>query len=433
VPERPAIHIVTLGCPKNEVDSDRMRAAVISSAYDLAETPEAADVIVVNTCAFITEATEESIATVLDLADDWKQAADGRRIIVAGCMPSRYGDELSGALTEADAFVPVAEETELLTRIEQLTGVPAQASGTAEGRTQPGSFAYLQVSDGCHRSCSYCTIPAIRGPYRSRPLDAIVAEGRELVSAGARELILIGQDISAYGLDLTDGVTLPHVVRRVATETGAARVRLMYVQPDGVSDELLQTMASLPNVCRYLDIPLQHASAPVLRRMRRTGDADAFLKLLTRVRHALPGVSLRTTLIAGFPGETEDDVQVAEKFLADARFDYAGVFTFSPEEGTPAAGLDGQLPDDVRLARTQRLRDAADAAGFAQAAARVGTVEHVLVDSPDEDGEPVARTCGQAPDIDGVVLLDKQLTPGTLVDVQVVESIAYDLVGEVLE
>ncbi|MDZ4654538.1 MAG: 30S ribosomal protein S12 methylthiotransferase RimO [Coriobacteriia bacterium] len=428
----PAIHVITLGCPKNEVDSDRMLSLLAASAYRTTEILEEADVVVVNTCAFIREATEESIDTVLALAGDWKPASRGRRIVVAGCMASRYGADLTAALTEADAFVPVAEEGALLTRIEELTGFPARPSGAAAGRTAPGPFAYLQVSDGCHRACAYCTIPSIRGPYRSRPLDEIMAEAKMLVEGGATELILIGQDISAYGRDLETPHGLPHVVARLAIGSGAERIRLMYVQPDGVTDELLEVMASQPTVCRYLDIPLQHASARVLRRMRRSGDAASFLRMLGRVRRALPGVSLRTTLIAGFPGETEEDVMAAEKFLRMAGFDHVGIFTFSPEEGTEAADLEGQLPMKVRLARTQRLRDVADEVGFARAAARAGTVECVLVDPPDEDGETTGRTCGQAPDIDGVVLLDKPLTPGTLVDVKIVDSIAYDLIGEVL-
>lgn len=428
----PVIHVMTLGCPKNEVDSDRMLASLRASSYRTTDELAEANVVVVNTCAFIQEATEESIQTVLALAGEWKAVAPERRIIVAGCMASRYGADLAEALVEADAFMPVAEEAHLIDRIAELTGVMPLPTSTSSSRTTPGPYAYVQVSDGCHRSCAYCTIPAIRGPYRSRPIEDIVAEATDLVDAGAKELILIGQDISAYGRDRADGDGLPQVVRRVATECGAARVRLMYVQPDGVSDELLDVMASLPNVCRYLDIPLQHASGRVLRRMRRSGDAAAFLHLLARVRRSLTGVSLRTTLIAGFPGETEEDVALAEEFLRMAAFDHVGIFTFSPEEGTEAAGLDGQLPDNVRLARTQRLRDVADEVGFSRATARAGTVERVLVDDPDEDGESVARTCGQAPDIDGVVLLDKSLPPGTLVDVRIVDSIAYDLIGEVL-
>lgn len=429
--ERISVHIVTLGCPKNEVDSDRMAAAVLGSAYTLVDSVPEADVVVVNTCSFIREATEESIDTVLELAGEWKSGASDRRLVVAGCMPSRYGTDLADALTEADLFLPVCDEHLLLQRIEDMTGV-ASVPGQSPSRTAPGPYAYLQVSDGCHRSCTYCTIPAIRGPYRSRPADEIIEEAISLVDGGASELILIGQDISAYGRDTDDGIDLARLVALVADGSGAQRVRLMYVQPDGVTDDLLETMAARPNVCRYLDIPLQHASAPVLRRMHRTGDAASFLDLLGRIRRKLTGVSLRTTLIAGFPGETEEDVSLAEQFLHAAGFDHVGVFTFSPEEGTVAAGLDGQLPDDVRLERTQRLRDAADEAGFSKAAARVGTVEQILVDLPDADGEIVGRTCGQAPDIDGVVLLDTSAIPGTLVDVRIVDSLAYDLIGEVL-
>ena len=265
----PTIAFVTLGCPKNEVDTDRMRASVAGSAYRLEDDVAVADVIVVNTCSFIAEATEESIATILDLVGD-NSDAPPRRIVVAGCMPARYGDELPVLLPEVSAFIPVADESALLGVLETLTGLPAQANEDAASRTVSGATAYLQVADGCHRACSYCTIPSIRGPYVSRTLEQILAETRELVDLGAREIVLIGQDITAYGIDLEGPDTLADVVRSVASVGGVDWLRLMYVQPDGITDDLLAAMADNPNVVRYLDMPLQHVSAPVLRSMRRT-------------------------------------------------------------------------------------------------------------------------------------------------------------------
>jgi len=429
----PAVAFVTLGCPKNEVDTDRMRAAVASSAYGIAQDPDDADVIVVNTCSFIREATEESLAVVLEAAAEWMPAGAGRHLVVTGCMPARYGAELAAELPEVAAFLPVAEESELLATLERLTGVPAGAGGPGHrtARTGGGVSAYLQVSDGCHRECAYCTIPSIRGPYVSRPIEDIVAEAHELVRAGAKELVLIGQDISSYGRDLPGSETLADVVAAVAVVPGATWVRLMYVQPDGVTDELLDAIAEKPNVVRYLDIPLQHASMPVLRAMRRTGDAETFLALLARIRAALPDVVLRTTLIAGFPGETRSDVRVLERFLAEARFDYAGIFTFSPEEGTPAAEMPDQVPLRTRRARTQRLRDLADAIGFERATARVGQHVEVLVEGTDPDeGVVVGRWRGQAPEIDGVVMLDRG-EAGEIVSADVVDSLGYDLEAEV--
>lgn len=429
----PAIAFITLGCPKNEVDTDRMRAAVLSSAYTLADEPENADVVVVNTCSFIRDATEESVSTVLEVATDWLPEREGRLIVVAGCMPARYGDELSEAMPEVAAFLPVARESELLDVLERITGVPAAvASGAhAPSRTSSGPSAYLQISDGCHRACAYCTIPAIRGPYVSRTIAEIVAEAAELVELGARELVLVGQDTTAYGRDLDSGDVLADVVRAVAAVPGASWVRLMYVQPDGVTDDLLAAIAENSNVLDYLDIPLQHAAKPVLHAMRRSGDAASFLSLIERIRSVLPDVVLRTTLIAGFPGETSADVKETQRFLEAARFDFAGVFVYSPEDGTAAAEMDAQIPLRTRRARAQRLRDTADAIGFERAAERVEGVVEVLVEGMDEDeGVIIGRWRGQAPEIDGVVLLDSG-APGEIVSVRVVDSLGYDLEGEV--
>jgi len=431
VSQAPAIAFITLGCPKNEVDTDRMRAAVLSSAYGLVEDIDDADVVVVNTCSFIQDATEESLATVLEVAGRWVPEREGRHLVVAGCMPSRYGDELAKELPEVAAFVPVGDEAGLLGIVERLTGVaPGAGKAASATRTLAGFSAYLQISDGCHRDCAYCTIPAIRGPYVSRPLDAIVAEAEELVSLGAREIVLIGQDTSAYGRDLGTDETLADVVNAVAAVAGLHWLRLMYVQPDGVTDELLAAIAENDNVCHYLDIPLQHAAKPVLRAMKRSGDAASFLSLIERIRAVLPDVVLRTTMIAGFPGETTADVRELQRFLVSAQFDYVGVFVYSPEADTAAAEMESQVPIRTRRARAQRLRDISDGIGFERAAARVDSVIEVLVEGVDpDDGVVVGRWRGQAPEIDGLVLLDGGL-PGEFITVRIVDSLGYDLEGE---
>ncbi len=428
----PAIHFQTLGCPKNEVDSDRMRAAVASSALRIVADIDEADVAVLNTCAFISDAVEEAVSVILELAQ-WKADRAGRVIVVTGCLPSRYGDTIVPELPEVDAFVPVAEEGTLLTVIAGLTGTSAAAIADTPGRTTPGPTAYLQVSDGCHRACAYCTIPAIRGPYVSAPLPRILDEARFLIGAGAREIVLIGQDISAWGRDLDRSLGLPEVLQAVATLEGDFRVRLMYVQPDGVTPELLATIAAHDKVCRYLDMPLQHASRDVLRRMGRAGDAASFLRLLERIRAALPGVSLRTTVMAGFPGETRADARILENFLRDAAFDYVGVFAFSPEEGTTAAAMPAPVPKRTRLARAQRLRDIADTVGLERAATHLGETLRVLIEPSDEPGVSVGRSCGQAPEIDGEVVFSAELAPGAFVMARIIDSIGYDLVGEVTQ
>ncbi len=428
--EAPAIAIVTLGCPKNEVDSDRMAAAVSASAYRLIEDPEDADVVILNTCAFIRPAVEEAIDTAFELTARWRPARHGRRVVVAGCLPSRYGAELEMSFPEPDAFVPVAEEGAILATIERLTGVPSRASG-GRTRTVPGHTAYLKVSEGCGRRCAYCTIPAIRGPFVSANPVSLLEEARFLVDHGARELVLVGQDIAAYGRDRSGSGGLPELVKALDRIEGDFRIRLMYVQPDGVTGRLLETMASADKVCAYLDIPLQHAAEPVLHAMGRTGSAEAHLRLLERVRAALPGVTLRTTMMAGFPGETAADARTAQAFIAEAGFDYVGVFAYSPEEGTPAASFDGQVSLRTRRARAQRLRDVADRVGFDRAAAQTGSVVRVLSEGPDEHAEHTGRTCGQAPDVDGVTFLDRPVPAGEWAAVTIVGSVGYDLVGEV--
>lgn len=435
----PAVAFLTLGCPKNEVDTDKMRGAVATSAYRLVEDHDQADIVIVNTCSFITEATEESISVVLELASEWLPHSDSRKLVVAGCMPSRYGGDLASEVPEVAAFVPVDREGAVLEVLEQVTGVPSRPQSTAAAndqsarvRTVNGPSAYLQVSDGCHRDCAYCTIPSIRGPYRSRPLDDIVAEAAELVAAGAKEIVLIGQDITAYGRDLATTDTIADVVRAVAAVPDVHWLRLMYAQPDGVTDELLEAMATNANVCEYLDMPLQHASKRVLRAMKRSGDAQKYLALVARIRDAIPDAVLRTTLIAGFPGETRSDVNEVQRFLEDAGFDYVGVFPYSREQGTSAAAMEPQVPLRTRRARAQRLRDLADRIGFEKAAAHVGRVVDVLVEGVDEDtGMVVGRWSGQAPDIDGVVWLDRG-EPGEIVSARIVDSICYDLEGEVV-
>jgi ribosomal protein S12 methylthiotransferase len=431
VQTNPSVAFVTLGCPKNEVDTDRMRAAVAASAYRLEDDEAHADIVVVNTCSFISEATEESISAILDLVGDATGARE-RKLVVAGCMPARYGEDLATLLPEVSAFVPVAMEGSLLAVLEQLTGLPGAPDASAPSRTVSGATAYLQIADGCHRACSYCTIPAIRGPYASRPLADILGEARELVALGAREIILIGQDTTAYGRDLSSPNTLADVVRAVAAVDGVSWLRLMYVQPDGITTDLLASIAENPNVVRYLDMPLQHASARVLHSMKRRGSAPDFIDLVGQIRDALPGVVLRTTLIAGYPGETAAEFKELLGFIENARLDYVGVFAYSPEEGTVAAELPQQIPPRTRQARTQRVRDTADVIGVELVADRVGSTVEVLIQGVDEDeGVTVGRWRGQAPEIDGLVLLDRG-RPGEIVSVRLVDSIGYDLEGEVV-
>lgn len=430
--EIPSIAFVTLGCPKNEVDSDRMAALAEASAFRVVSDVGDADVVVLNTCSFIQAATEESIDEAFALITEWRPARQGRKVIVSGCMVSRYGTELEDTMPEPDAFLPVADEASLVAVLDRLLDRSSpSASHVAPLRTVPGLTAYLKVSEGCDRRCAYCTIPSIRGPFVSTPVAELLDEARFLISNGARELVLVGQDIASYGRDLGVGEDLASLVSGLDSLAGDFRIRLMYVQPDGITDELLRTVAVSRHVCHYLDIPLQHASADVLRAMHRSGDAQSHLALLARIRGILPDISLRTTVIAGFPGETREQAAELETFLQDAGFDYVGVFAYSPEEGTVAGEMADQIDDETRAERAQRLREIADTVGFARAALQIGTVQRVLVEA-EEEGELVGRTCGQAPEVDGMTIIEPEAPLGAFVDVRIIDSVGYELVGVTL-
>ncbi|MCL1879311.1 MAG: 30S ribosomal protein S12 methylthiotransferase RimO [Actinomycetia bacterium] len=482
----------TLGCAKNEVDSEKMCALAAASGYQVVERPEDADVLVVNTCAFITEATEEAIATILEAAQLPRVKDGSCHLVVAGCLPSRYGADLATELPEVSAFLPVLEEErlpELLARLfadgQSVPSVGAtvladrfpdtRASGhspktgdgsfrSAAGQTKTArrsrgqsAWAYLKIAEGCGRRCSFCTIPDIRGPYRSIALAELLDEADELVAVGVLELVLIAQDSGRW----RDGHRrLPDLLSELASRHPEVWLRVMYLQPNGVSDRLLEVMAEHQNICNYLDIPLQHASARVLREMNRQGNGREYLALLDKIRHRLPDVTLRTTLIAGFPGESAAEARELERFVQDAAFDYVGIFPFSPEEGTPAGERDDQVPPATRLARAQRLRDIADAIGFQKASEKVGEELEVLVCGYDTESDqttglpggaessaladlavrtaagpaggqtPVyGRTQGQAPEVDGIV----HLAAGRIGDrllVRITDSFCYEWEGE---
>jgi len=427
------VAFITLGCPKNEVDTDKMRAQIEQSAYALTDNIESADIVVVNTCSFIQDATEESIETVLETADVWLPKKEGRHLFVSGCMVSRYGKELEDSLSEVSVFLPVVDEHTLCEEIERITGVPARLQQYSETRTVQSSYAYVMISDGCHRNCAYCTIPSIRGPFVSKPLDEIVSEVDALSKKGVSEFILIGQDTSEYGRDLSSGETLIDVIEGVCALPHVSRVRLMYLQPEGVTDALLEAMSRLPKMCHYVEMPLQHCEKSILRSMNRSGDKDSFLGLIEKIRRFMPDVVLRTTLMVGYPGETDQDFESLLDFVKTVVFDYVGIFAFSPEDGTLAATLDGQIDEEVKSARLQELRDVADRIGWSKTNARVGRKETVLLEGYDEEGIIYGRSAGQAPDIDGVThvkfLHAASCVIGTYVEAEIFDSILYDLDG----
>lgn len=431
----PSVCFVTLGCAKNEVDSDRMMRQARSAGFTIADDPLTADAIVVNTCSFIEAATEESLETIFDLAGIERAGGGSVPIVVAGCMPARYGDELSDELAEAAAFVPCSKEDDIAVVLADVLSLdlPVGADGcsAAESASEGGAapFAYVKISDGCDRFCSYCTIPFIRGRYRSFSYDAIAAEVACKVRAGAKEIVLIAQDTGRWGDDFEEPSTLAELICRLAAEFPDTWLRVMYIQPEGVTDELLDAMAEHRNVCRYLDIPLQHVQPDMLRAMNRTGSRAAFDDLIDRIRTRMPDVALRTTLIAGFPGETEEDFEALCDFVESAEFDYVGVFPYSREDGTKAAGMDGQIEEAVKLERTQAIRDIADAVCTARVARRIGSTIEVLVLGREEDGQLYGRAMCQAPDVDGVVYLASG-EPGQRLTVTVGDTLLYEMEAE---
>ncbi len=433
--------LVTLGCAKNEVDSDRMRALLLSAGYSETDDAAEADVAIVNTCSFLASATEESIETTLELAEERSAGFRTCPIVMCGCVPSRYGDELEGELPEVAAFVRAEDEDNIVSVVSNVLGVdaPQQAISTDMLRTIEGASAFVKISEGCDRFCTFCAIPYIRGRYHSRPASVIVDEVTSLMRGGVREVVLIGQDTGVWGCDLEEGQTLASLLRRVAEAVRPYEgwVRVLYLQPEGMTDELIATIRDVPEVLPYIDIPIQHCSARVLKTMGRTGSADELRLLFDKLRREIPGMVLRTTGMAGFPGETDEEADELYDFIAEQEFDYCSVFAYSQEEGTAAARMADQVEEAVKLERTQRLIDLTEQLGFAATAAHVGERVRVIIDGVEEgeDGpELIGHTWFQAPDSDGAVHIGwGEAAVGDIVTVDLVDSFCYELVGQIVE
>lgn len=434
------VWVATLGCPKNQVDTELMLGVLTRAGHQLVLDPDDADVLLVNTCAFIGPAKEESIDAILEAAAV-KAAAPGRRLVVAGCLAQRYADALVDELPEVDAFVGTGDLECIADAV--AGGGRAVYRGAhhvlprhdVAPRVRSGAWwsAYLKVSEGCDHDCAFCIIPAIRGRHESRPLDDLVAEAAALAASGTIELNLVAQDLTAYGRDRTDGASLPALLRALAAGVPAIRwIRLLYAYPTSVTDELLAAMAEVPAVCRYLDMPLQHASEAVLRRMRRPRSVAAMRRLLARIRAAVPGIAIRSSFIVGFPGETEEDVRALLDFLDDASLDHVGVFRYSQEEGTAAGEFPDQVPPEVVEERWARVMAHQRRISARLGAARIGSAVEVLVEGT-RGGSLVGRTSQQAPEIDGVITLRGVAAPGDLVRARITGAGDYDLRGEVLE
>lgn len=435
----PRVLFVTLGCAKNEVDTDRMRARLLRAGFSAAEAAPDADVAIVNTCSFLASATQESVEVTLELAEASSEGVRSRPIVMCGCVPSRYGDDLPAELPEVSAFVRAEDEDGIVGVVSSVLGLEdVIVSPQDEGvlRTVEGASAFVKISEGCDRFCTFCAIPYIRGRYRSRAAEDVVGEVRSLMEGGVREVVLIGQDTGVWGHDLEGDQTLAGLLRRVArvVRPYGGWIRVLYLQPEGMTDELIATIRDVDEVLPYIDIPIQHCSARVLSSMGRSGSPEELRALFARLRKEIPGMVLRTTGMAGFPGETDEEAAELYDFIQEEEFDYTSVFSYSQEEGTRAAAMGDQVDEGVKLERTQRLVDLTEQLGFSATSSHVGERVRVIVDGVEEgaDGpELIGHAWFQAPDSDGAVhLAAGEAAVGDVVEVDLVDSFCYELIGE---
>ena len=431
------VGMVSLGCAKNRVDSEVILGTLKEAGYEIVSDPAEAEIIFVNTCGFIEPAKEESIEAIFEMAK-YKETGRLKKLFVTGCLAQRYIDDLYREMPEVDGFMGVADYTRLLEMMQE-----AEAGGrpryVCDGErffhaervlTTPAYSAYVKISDGCDNRCSYCAIPLIRGPYHSRPFDSIVEECRELAARGVTEITLIAQDTSRYGNDFPGGkLLLPELLKAVGAIEGVHWVRVLYCYPDTTDDRLLDAIATLPKVAPYVDLPLQHINGELLRRMNRRGSPEWIKSRISACKAR--GLTTRTTMIVGFPGETEEAFHELLQFVKEARFDRLGAFTYSPEEGTPGAAMPDQVDEQVKQRRLDELMTLQQGISLEENTARVGEVCEVLCEGA-EEGMYVGRSIREAPESDGVIRFTaaRNVAPGEYLNVKITGADAYDLFGE---
>jgi ribosomal protein S12 methylthiotransferase len=447
---------LSLGCPKNLVDGEVMLGLARDAGHEVTADAREAEVIVVNTCAFIDAAKEESINAILEMAE-LKRGGACQRLVVTGCLGERYRDQLKAEIPEIDVVLGTGDVPEIVGALngiqpkampvtlfkstidiqEPKTALPTYLydATTPRLQTTPRHYAYVKVAEGCDYTCAFCIIPTLRGKFRSREEDSIVREAERLASSGVRELLLISQDTTFFGIDRGERGALARLLRRLNTVEGLTWIRLLYLYPTTITDDVLDAMAECEKVCKYIDLPLQHASADVLRRMRRPGNRETYDKLLARIRARVPDVTLRTTFIVGFPGETEADVEQLKDFIRDTGFDHVGVFTYSHEEGTRAYAMEDDVPAEVKAERRDAVMRMQRDLVASRLAGRIGGQIRVMIDGPSPESDLVlsGRLEGQAPDIDAVVYLDgcdpSEFRAGEVVPAVVTGASGYDLVA----
>ena len=434
------ILFTSLGCDKNLVDTEHMLGLLAGRGYEMTDDETEADVIIVNTCCFIHDAREESISGILEMAGQRKNGRC-RALVVTGCLAQRYGQEILDEIPEVDAVLGTNSYGRLPQVLDGVLGgsrelVMEPLEGLPDNRgkrvmTTGGHYEYLKIAEGCDKHCTYCVIPSLRGSYRSVPMEELLEEARRLAEDGVKELILVAQETTVYGKDLYGKKSLHVLLKKLCEIPGLSWIRVLYCYPDTVNETLLDAIERLPKVCKYMDLPLQHIDGKLLKEMNRRGSPEYIRELIQSCHRR--GISVRTTMIVGFPGETDEQFETLERFVQEARFDRMGAFTYSAEEGTPAAGRSDQIPEEVKQSRLDRLMTLQQRISLEANQARVGEVAEVLVEGYDQ-GRYYGRSRMEAPEIDGKIWFksQKELKPGEYVSVEIMEAYEYDLSGEAM-
>jgi len=434
------IGFVSLGCPKNLTDTETM-LGLLGDKFEIVTDPMPADIIIVNTCGFIESAKQESVNTILEMAQ-YKETGCLKKLIVTGCLAQQYKDVLLEEIPEADAVVGTGSYQDIAEVIKKvLNDERPVIVGDIDGeipenlpkiQATPHYTAYLKIAEGCDNHCTYCIIPFLRGKYRSRTPENILAEAKAMAARGVTEVVLIAQDTTSYGCDLNSDITLAKLLKLLGDVEGLRKIRLLYCYPEKVTDELIAEMARNPKVCKYIDIPMQHAADPVLKRMGRRVNNAGLRTLVEKLRKAMPDITIRTTFITGFSGETQSDFETLREFVREMRFDRVGVFPFSLEEGTPAEKLDGVVPEEVRKSRADEIMEIQQDISLEINQSKIGKTLEVLCEGQLRDGRYEGRSDGDAPEIDGSVIFEgDNINPGEYVNVLITEAGAYDLEGKI--
>ena len=438
------ILFISLGCDKNLVDSETMLGLLDSKGYTIVDDETEADVIVVNTCCFIHDAKEESIQTILEMAE-LKNEGNLKALIVTGCLAQRYQQEIIDEIPEVDAVLGTTSYDKIVEAIEEALAGKGHVImesidalplvDTKRLVTTGGHFAYLKIAEGCDKHCTYCIIPKLRGNFRSVPMERLLKEAQELADAGVKELILVAQETTLYGKDIYGEKSLHKLLKELCKVDGIQWIRVLYCYPEEIYDELIQTIKEEEKICKYLDLPIQHASDRILKRMGRRTNKQQLVDLVTKLREEIPEITLRTTLITGFPGETEEDHEEVMEFVDTIEFDRLGVFTYSPEEDTPAANMPDQIDEEVKLDRQAEIMELQQDIAFEQAENMIGREVLVMIEGKVADENAyVGRTYKDAPNVDGFIFIntDEDLMSGVFAMVKVTGALEYDLIGELM-